>query len=183
MAQLLCNQGRADQAEQLEREALAIHERNLDPAHPIIADDLCTLSVTLRALGRSTEAEQLLRQALVIDEKTSDSDHPNVGLRLNNLAMLLRDTNRLAEAEPLSRRAVEIIVKSAITNGYAPRGSTLVFDVYTDVLKRMGRSQQEVRAQLNAFCLPSGINLGDALAVIASQKEPTQNKSWWKFWR
>jgi hypothetical protein len=106
-----------------------------------------------------------------------------VTIFLSQFAMLLRDTNRLEEAESLSYHAVEIIVKSAITNGYGPRGSTLVFDVYIDVLKRMGRSQQEIRARLNTFKLPSGFNLGDALTVLASQKEPTEKKSWWKFWK
>ncbi len=69
----------------------------------------------------------------------------------------MRDRGALqAEAEPPYRRAVAIFVASL---GVAHPSTQTVKANYVHVLKEMGRSDDEVRAQLAAIATPLGVVL------------------------
>jgi tetratricopeptide (TPR) repeat protein len=58
-------------AERLYREALAIRQRLLGPAHPGLALIMSNLAILLRDLGRENEAASYFRHALTISERTA----------------------------------------------------------------------------------------------------------------
>jgi tetratricopeptide (TPR) repeat protein len=96
------------EAENLQRRALAIVEKEFGDQSTQVAVYLSNLAQTLQATNRLSEAEPLMRRALAIGEQSYGPDHPKVAIRLNNVALLLQATNRLSEAEPLMRRALAI---------------------------------------------------------------------------
>jgi tetratricopeptide (TPR) repeat protein len=62
--------GRLAVAEALYREALAIKQRLLDPAHPEVALIMSNMAILLRDLGHKDEAADYFRRALAITEPT-----------------------------------------------------------------------------------------------------------------
>jgi tetratricopeptide (TPR) repeat protein len=160
LAQLLQDTNRLIEAELLMRRALAIDERSYGAKHPNVASDLNNLAQLLQATNRLTEAEPLMRRALAIDEQSYGTEHPDVAVGLINLAALLQDTNRLAEAEPLMLRVVEIFLKFTVSTGHPHPHLQAAFGNYAALLSKMGRSEQQVLAQLNDLARPYGIQFG-----------------------
>ncbi len=160
LAQLLQDTNRLADAEGLMRRTLAIEEQGFGPVHPNVARDLNNLAQLLQDTNRLAEAEPLMRRTLAIDEQSFGSEHPTVARDLNNLAGLLQATNRPVEAEPLMRRTVEIFLKFTVTTGHDhPHLQTGVGN-YAELLEQMGRSPQDVLAQLNAVGQPFGVRFG-----------------------
>jgi len=93
-------------------------------------------------------------------EQSYGLNHPNVATALNNLAQLLEVSNRLDEAEPLMRRVVEIFLQFTIAIGHEHRHSRAAIGNYAGLLQQMGRSEQEIQAQLTAVGRPYGMQLG-----------------------
>ncbi|MEI7462550.1 MAG: tetratricopeptide repeat protein, partial [Pirellula sp.] len=96
------------EAENLERRALAMDEKEFGEQSFEVALRLNNLAQTLQATNRLLEAEPLMARVVSILEKSLEENHPNVAIAINNLAQLLQVTNRLSEAEPLMRRALAI---------------------------------------------------------------------------
>jgi tetratricopeptide (TPR) repeat protein len=160
LGQLLQATGRLAEAEPLYRRALAIDEAAFGPDHPDVAIDLNSLGQVLQATNRLAEAEPLVRRVVEIFAKSFGPGHPNVASALHNLAQLLQATNRLAEAEPLMRRVVEIIFRFRAATGHGHPHERAFIATYAGVLAQMGRSGEDVLAQLNAVGAPFGIRLG-----------------------
>jgi len=156
LAQLLQDTNRLSEAEPMMARVVSIFEKALGPDHPQVAVALNNLAQLLKATNRLSDAEPLMHRALAIDEKSFGPEHPNVGRDLNNLAQLLQDTNRLSEAEPMMRRAVAIVAASL---GVAHPTTQTAKRNYVALLKAMGRSDAEVRAQLDAIAGPLGVSL------------------------
>lgn len=57
---------------------------------------------------------------------------------------------RLAEAEPLMRRALSILRSCKRTTGYEHPHLSRVVENYRALLEQMGRSPEEIKAQLDA---------------------------------
>jgi len=161
LAQLLQATNRRREAELLMHRALAIDETSLGRCHPKVAIRLNNLAGLLQDTDRLGEAEPLRRRALAIDEASPVKDHPSVAIDLNNLALLLQDTNRLLEAEPLMQRALSIYFGFGRRTGQEHPYLQIVIGNYRDLLAQMGRSRQEVLAQLNALAEPFGIRFGE----------------------
>lgn len=145
LAQLLQATNRLDEAEPLMRRALAIDEARFGAGHPSVAIDLNNLAHLLQATNRLAEAEPMMRRALAINEASFGAEHPNVGRNLNNLACLLQIRKRLDEAEPLIRRALEIHLRSL---GRDHPTSRIAAGNYIELLTALGRSEDEIKAQL-----------------------------------
>jgi tetratricopeptide (TPR) repeat protein len=160
LAQLLQATNRLAEGEPLMRRALAIDEQSFGPNHPEVATDLNNLASLLTETNRPAEAERLMRRALAIDEQSFGPDHPKVAADLNNQARLLQRTDRLTEAEPLLLRTVEVFLKFTLATGHEHPHLQTAIGKYKDLLRKMGRSDQEIRAQLNALGRPFGIQLG-----------------------
>jgi len=148
LATLLHHTNRPLETEPLMRRALAIDEANFGSDHPNVAIGLNNLAQLLRATNRLSEAEPLIRRALAIDEASFGQDHPNVARDFNNLATLLMTTNRLIEAEPLMRRALAIFIASL---GADHPNTCIVKNNYAALLTELGKTENEITAQLNAL--------------------------------
>ncbi|MBS0588312.1 MAG: tetratricopeptide repeat protein [Proteobacteria bacterium] len=155
LSRLLQTTNRLTEAEPLMRRALAIAEESLGADHPNVASSLSNLALLLQDTNRLTEAEPLMRRALAIDVSSFGPDHPNVAIRLNNLARLLQDTNRLTEAEPLMRRALAIFIASL---GAEHPYSRTVKNNYAALLVELGKTENEITAQLSSMTLPASVN-------------------------
>jgi tetratricopeptide (TPR) repeat protein len=156
LAQLLQDTNRLAEAEPLIRRALAIDEKSFGPEHPNVAIRLNNLAALLQATDRLAEAEPMYRRALAIDEKSFGPEHPNVARDLNNLATLLKATNRIAEAEPLMRRVVEILLSFTARTGHEHPHLQAAFRNYFGLLRAMGRSEAEARAEIEALIRAHG---------------------------
>jgi Tetratricopeptide repeat len=121
------------------------------------------------------QAEPLMRRALAIDEASFGPDHPNVAIRLNNLAALLQATNRLAEAEPLSRRQVRIFLDFTRRTGHEHPHLQAAFGNYAGLLQAMGRSEAEIRAEIETLVRETGLSSAASPAAEAAP-EPQATK-------
>jgi tetratricopeptide (TPR) repeat protein len=160
LAQLLLATNRLSEAEPLMRRALAIDEQSYGPDHSAVASDLSNLAQLLKATNRLVDAEPLMRRALQMDEQSFGHGHPNVAINLNNLAKLLEAMQRLAEAEPMMRRVIEIALRFTKVTGHEHPHLQSFLRNYAGLLQQMGRSQQEIQAQLKAVGRPYGMQLG-----------------------
>lgn len=100
--------GRAEEAAEQHRRALALRRFLFPPEHPDVAESLNNLAVALRRQHRLDEAEPLYREALEIRRRVFGDRHVRVANTLNNLGELLRRQGRLAEAEAILGEALEI---------------------------------------------------------------------------
>jgi tetratricopeptide (TPR) repeat protein len=105
LANLAATQGKAAEAEPLDRRALAILEKVRGPDHSQTAVVRLGLADLLAGQGRDAEAEADYRGALRAFEKVLGPGHPIVATTLERYAALLRRTGRTAEAEQLEARA------------------------------------------------------------------------------
>jgi tetratricopeptide (TPR) repeat protein len=151
LASLLQDTNRLGEAEPLMRRALAIDEMSFGPEHPNVAIRLNNLTGLLKATSRPCEAEPLIRRALAIDEKSFGPEHPNIARDLNNLAQLLQAANRLGEAEPMMRRALDIFLQFTRTTGHQHPHLQAAINNYGLLLLAMGRTEEEIRAQLRGI--------------------------------
>lgn len=136
------------EAEPLMRRALAIDEKSYGTEHPKVATHVNNLAQLLQDTNRLSEAEPLMRRALAIDEKSYGPEHPEVATDLNNLAALLQATNRLPEAEPLMRRRLEVLLSFTRATGHPHPHLQAAVNNYAGLLSAMGRSREEILAQL-----------------------------------
>jgi tetratricopeptide (TPR) repeat protein len=82
-------EGKLVEAENLDREALAMIKRLAGGEDPEVGQALNNLANVLAAQGRLAEAETLFRQALALQKKLLGSEHPDLATSLNNLANML----------------------------------------------------------------------------------------------
>jgi tetratricopeptide (TPR) repeat protein len=151
LAQLLKATNRLSEAEPLMERVVTIFQSSLGQDHPNVAIALNNLAQLLQATNRLSEAEPLMRRALEIDEKSFGLLHPKVAIRLNNLALLLKATNRLSESEPLMRRHVVIFLDFTRRTGHEHPHLRAAFMNYAALLQEMGRSEEEIKAALEAL--------------------------------
>ncbi|MCU0304259.1 MAG: serine/threonine-protein kinase [Thermoanaerobaculales bacterium] len=109
LAMALAEQGDFEDAERLDREALATLERVGLVRSAKAAQVTSSLASILRWLGRDVEAERLFRDAVTIQRGLGDAERESLAVTLNNLAVLLGDRGDWAAAEPLAREALDIV--------------------------------------------------------------------------
>jgi hypothetical protein len=119
--------------------------------HPWAAWLLSQMGMRWHNLAEWSRAEPLMRRALAIAEKGFGPEHPDVATALNNLASLLQAGNRLGEAEPLMRRHLGIFLKFTRTAGHQHPHLRDAVNNYAGLLKAMGRTEEEIVAQLRAM--------------------------------
>jgi len=90
-------------------------------------------------------------------------EHSPVARDLNNLATLLQATDRLAEAEPLMRGVIEILLKFTRETGHSHLDPAL--RNYAELMQAMGRSEAQVREDLNDLLVKYRISLGGAVRL------------------
>ncbi|MET0403543.1 MAG: tetratricopeptide repeat protein, partial [Cystobacter sp.] len=100
MGLVLADLGRYPEAEQWQKQALALKEKVLGPEHPNIADSLLGLGQLRRRQGQNTEAMALLERAL---QRAQESTRAEVQFELAQ-ALWSLDTRR-ARARQLASEA------------------------------------------------------------------------------
>ncbi len=95
-------------AEELQRGALAIHERILPPDHPALASTRNSLASTLFERGELAQAAEQWQAALSSYERVLDPAHPDLSAVIGNLALLHQRRQELDQAQALFERAIEL---------------------------------------------------------------------------
>ena len=108
LAELYRDQEKYEEAEPLQKRALAIDEKSLGRDHPHVATDLNNLALLYQAQGKYAKAGLLYRRSLVIVERSLGPEHPYLATGLENYADLLRLTKRETEAKKKEARAEAI---------------------------------------------------------------------------
>ncbi|KAL8873245.1 MAG: hypothetical protein Q9198_007058 [Flavoplaca austrocitrina] len=100
-------QGRYDEAEQMDRRALDGREKVLGNEHPSTLTSVSNLASVLQDQGKYEEAEQMNRRALDGSEKVLGKEHPDTLTSVSNLASVLQYQGKYEEAEQMNRRALD----------------------------------------------------------------------------
>src|SRR6266851_4490298 len=98
--------GQYQQAEEMQRAALAIRRKRLGSQSPEAAASLNELGITLLADGKLSEAAQINREALDIRLRRFGNENADLATSQNNLAHVYTQMGRLAESEALARKAL-----------------------------------------------------------------------------
>ncbi len=135
----LKNRGQYQEAEPLQRYALAIGETRYGRDHPSTRYLLHNLADLNWHQGKNEEVESLYERALAIYEKVLGPEHPDTAMTLNNLAILYSDQGKTEEAESLYQRALAIYEKRL---GPEHSSTKRVRENYTDLLQKMGQETE-----------------------------------------
>ena len=100
-------QGRYNEAETINRRALAGHKIALGPEHPSTLTSMANLASTYRNQGRWKEAEDLEVQVIKTSSRVSGHEHPDTLTSMANLASTFRNQGRWKEAEDLYVQVIE----------------------------------------------------------------------------
>jgi TonB family protein len=104
----LYREGKYEGAIKLQKQALALWEKELGKEHKLIATGSTNLADMYRALNRYYEAAGAYRRALKIEEKLLGPDHPDLVMLVIKLAWMHHGDAQPREAEGLFKRAVAI---------------------------------------------------------------------------
>nr|MBC8424992.1 tetratricopeptide repeat protein [bacterium] len=96
------------QAEQVERQAVALAEDAFGPEHPNVATCVGNLGIVLQGLGDLRGAKECYERALRIKECALGEDHPGSAICANNLGGVLYALGDLAQARECYERALRI---------------------------------------------------------------------------
>ena len=97
----LRHQGKYEQAEEMQRQALELQETVLGKEHPETLAGMNNLAMVLSDQGKHEQAEEMLRQALGLSETVLGKEHPHTLTSMNNLAGVLRDQGKHEQAEEM----------------------------------------------------------------------------------
>ncbi|KAM0703892.1 hypothetical protein Q7P35_008898 [Cladosporium inversicolor] len=106
-ASVLCDQGKYEAAEEMNRQVLKGREKVLGEEHPSTLTSLGNLAGVLSEQGKYEAAEEATRRALEGREKVLRKDDPDTLTSLNNLAVVLSRQGKYETAEETARRALE----------------------------------------------------------------------------
>lgn len=116
-------QGRYEEAEARQREAIRLSEEALGSEHPAVARNLHNLANTLAAESKSAEAIAAYERAISIQSLQLGPKHPTVASARYDLALLLVDLRRFGEAQKMLEE-VSMIWAEAYGADHREVGST-----------------------------------------------------------
>ena len=106
LANSLDSQGKHAEAEEMQREVLAVRKRVLGAEHPDTLTTASNLASSLSDQGRHAEAEEMEREVLAVLKRVLGADHPDTLITVNNLASYLFRQGKHAEAEEMRRKVL-----------------------------------------------------------------------------
>ncbi|KAH6714712.1 P-loop containing nucleoside triphosphate hydrolase protein [Leptodontidium sp. MPI-SDFR-AT-0119] len=101
-------QGRSDEAEQLDTDVLELRKDVLGAKHPDTIRAMASLAATWWQQGRSNEAEQLEIEVLELRKEVLGAKHPDTIKAMANLAATWRQQGRSDEAEQLETEVLKL---------------------------------------------------------------------------
>ena len=150
-------------AENLQQQVLAIHEKTLGPESPTTANSMSNLARVYDIQGKYAEAEKLYRRSLAVREKVLGSDHPDVATNLNNLAKVLQE---LGKDQQIASSEARARARAGSTLG----ATTEIEGMYRRALaiqdRALGREHPSTALTLN--------NLGSMLALRGDYAQAEQ---------
>jgi tetratricopeptide (TPR) repeat protein len=100
--------GQYDEAARVQRNAVELARRRLEPSSILRSESLTSLAETLVQLGKYTEAEELCRESLVADRKRGPAEAAVLAETLNSLGKAYFFSGDLAAAEAPMREALAL---------------------------------------------------------------------------
>lgn len=107
IALVLQRQGKYEEAEAMNRQAIEEKEHVLGKEHLSTLISMENLAMVLKEQGKYKAAEQMCRRALDGKEKALGKEHSMTLQGMNNLATILQDEGRYKEVEQINRRVLE----------------------------------------------------------------------------
>jgi serine/threonine protein kinase/Tfp pilus assembly protein PilF len=108
LANVYFYQGKYQEAEKLNNQALAIDRRLFGDENPAVAQELNNLGAIAMNRGNYTASEDYYRRSLAITEAWYGADHPETAANLTALAQPLTFDKKESEAQALLERALAI---------------------------------------------------------------------------
>ena len=112
LALILQDQGKYEQAEQMNRRVLEGREKVLGPDHPDTLTSAYNLALVLKSQGKYEQAEQMYRWTLEGEEKALGPDHSGTLITVWSMATLYKRQRRFTEAKDAYERASTGLVKA-----------------------------------------------------------------------
>lgn len=112
LAVLYLKTGRYHDAEPVQKEALAIIEATLGPAHVSTGQVFGNFAMLQKQMGRYGEAEALFARALEIYGKSLPLSDARIGVTLDNLGGVYREQGQYRKARDIYRRAMDKLLIS-----------------------------------------------------------------------
>jgi tetratricopeptide (TPR) repeat protein len=106
-AATLYNEGRWEEAEELEVQVLQTSKRVLTDEHPYTLTSMANLALTYMNQRRWKEAEELQMQVIETSKRVLTDEHPNTLTSMANLASTYRNQGRWKEAEELEVQVLQ----------------------------------------------------------------------------
>ena len=113
LAAVYAANGRLEQAEKLDRQAIALKEESLGPEHPDVAISLDGLGAILTELGRPAEGIKFTERAIAILSKHADPTDPVLADAVANKAVALLALGQHEQALASFERALATLSKVA----------------------------------------------------------------------
>jgi tetratricopeptide (TPR) repeat protein len=154
LAILLQRRGKYEQAEQLAQRALCVAERAWGPEHPQTAHPLNSLAILYTEQGKFEQAEPLYERVLSIREQHLGQHHPETAQTLHDLALFRQKQGNLSEAISLTERTLRIRSQSL---GDAHPKTAASRTLYTQLLQKQTRAQEEVTPERSAGVIPASL--------------------------
>jgi TonB family protein len=104
----LYKEGKYEEAVNLQKQALALWEKEVGKEHKLIVTGSTNLGEMYKALRQYDHAGDAYQRALNIEEKLLGPDHPDLSSLLIKQGWMRHATDRASEAESLFKRAVAI---------------------------------------------------------------------------
>ena len=108
LANILADQGKADEALDYYRRLIALREARSGRDHPEVAFAVDNAGTALADVGEYEQARAYHRRALAIREQVYGADSNAVAITLNNLGVALAGLGEWAEAEAVYRRCIGV---------------------------------------------------------------------------
>lgn len=182
----LMTSGQLDKAEQVARQALAVAEKSLGPAHRNTEVSVSNLALVLRFQRRFEESEKHYRRGLALREKLLGAQHPATALIMLNLADVMQAQKRFAEAEKLQRVVLPIFEKA---HGDDPKTATALHNLGTNlqqqgrykeaepVLRRSLAMKEKVLGTMSQSVANTLVNLAEVSEALGRKDEAAKLRS------
>jgi serine/threonine protein kinase/tetratricopeptide (TPR) repeat protein len=112
LAQVLQEEGRPDEAEEVARRAVQVNRELGGTSGAELARALDQLGAILRDRGELGQAETATREALALRRALLGPEHPDTAVSLGELASVLTEEGDLSAAERLYRQALHVLGRS-----------------------------------------------------------------------
>jgi tetratricopeptide (TPR) repeat protein len=158
---LAFDQGRIDEASDIERRTADLALSALGPEHPISIASLANLATSRRAQGDLPEAITLLRRVVALGQRTLPAEHPDLATAQVNLAICLRDAGLAEEALLLLSETERLITDERVR--------LQVNQIVAAVLMDLGRLEDALALLVATLDRTDGIGLSDSTDVLTAR--------------